>query len=54
MAVSKKRWQEVGGMIPDSLATEIIIVIQAPDKTSARESGDEAKIAHNKEKEKIH
>ena len=33
-------WQEVGGMIPDSLAPGI--VIRAPDKTSARESGDEA------------
>ena len=52
MAISKERWQEVGGMISDFLATEI--VIQAPDKTSARESGDEAKLAHNKEKEKIH
>ena len=30
-----------GGMIPDSLAPGI--VIRAPDKTSARESGDEAR-----------
>ena len=29
-------------MIPDSLASGI--VIRAPDKTSARESGDEARI----------
>ena len=37
----KEIWQEVGGMIPDSLAPGI--VIRAPDKTSARESGDEAR-----------
>ena len=34
IAASKERWQEVGAMIPDSLAPGI--VIQAPDKTSAR------------------
>ena len=32
-------------MIPDSLSPEI--VIQAPDKTSARESGDEAMICND-------
>ena len=32
-------------MIPDSLAPGI--VIRAPDKTSARESGDEANFAHD-------
>ena len=37
----KEIWQEVGEMIPDSLAPGI--VIRAPDKTSARESGDEAR-----------
>ena len=31
-------------MIPDSLAPGI--VIRAPDKTSARESGDEATVYH--------
>ena len=35
-AVSKERWKEVDGMIPDSG-----IVIRAPDKTSARESENE-------------
>ena len=40
-AVSKERWQEVGGMIPDSLG--LGIVIWALDKTSARESEDEAR-----------
>ena len=39
-AVSKKKCQEVGGVIPVSLAPGI--VIRAPDKTRARESGDEA------------
>ena len=33
-------------MIPDSLAPGI--VIRAPDKTSARESGDEANLLHIK------
>ena len=40
IAVSKEMWQEVGGIIPDSLASEI--VIRAPNKSSARESADEA------------
>ena len=31
-------------MIPDSLAPGI--VMRAPDKTSARESGDEANLGH--------
>ena len=44
IAVSKKGWQEVGGMIPDSLAPGI--AIRAPDKTSARESGDEAEFSN--------
>ena len=39
-AVSKERWQEIGGMIPDSLAPGISG--RATGKASARESGDEA------------
>ena len=39
-AVSKERWQEVSGMIPDSLLFGIII--RAPHKTSAAESGNDA------------
>ena len=35
-------WQEVDGMISDSLAPGI--VIRAPDKTSARESGGEVNV----------
>ena len=35
-------WQEVGGLIPVSLAPAI--VIRAADKTRARESGDAANI----------
>ena len=37
IAVSKERWQKVGGMIPD-----FGIAIRAPDKIRARESVDEA------------
>ena len=42
IAVSKEIWQEVGWMIPDSLAPGI--VIPALDKTRERESGDEANV----------
>ena len=42
---SKEVWQEVGGMVPDSLSPGI--VKGEPDKTSERESGDEAKESYS-------
>ena len=39
-AVNKEIWQEVGGMIPDSLASRIVILAQ--HKNRPRKSRDEA------------